>query len=112
MASYETLLLERRGRVALLTINRPAKLNALNIQTRAEGAAALDELREDESVRVVVITGAGEKAFVAGADIAEFEGRTAVSQRDVMTARSLFTAVDTFPKPVIAMINGFCLGGG
>ncbi|HEX8351931.1 MAG TPA: enoyl-CoA hydratase-related protein, partial [Pyrinomonadaceae bacterium] len=88
------------------------KLNALNIQTRAEGAAALDELREDDSVRVVVITGAGEKAFVAGADIAEFEGRTAVSQRDVMTARSLFTAVDTFPKPVIAMVNGFCLGGG
>src|SRR5919202_5660455 len=112
MASYETLLLERRGRVALITINRPAKLNALNIQTRAEGAAALDELREDDSVRVVVITGAGEKAFVAGADIAEFEGRTAVSQRDVMTARSLFTAVDSFPKPVIAMINGFCLGGG
>jgi enoyl-CoA hydratase len=112
MASYETILVERRGRVAVITINRPSKLNALNIQTRAEGAAALDELREDESVRVVVITGAGEKAFVAGADIAEFEGRTAVSQREVMTARSLFTAVDTFPKPVIAMINGFCLGGG
>ena len=110
--SYETLLIERRGRVAVITINRPTKLNALNIQTRAEGAAALDELREDESVRVVVITGAGEKAFVAGADIAEFEGRTAVTQRDVMTGRSLFTAVDTFPKPVIAMINGFCLGGG
>ena len=112
MASYETLLLERRGRVALITINRPAKLNALNVQTRAEGAAALDELREDEEVRVVVITGAGEKAFVAGADISEFEGRTPVTQRDVMTARSLFTAVDTFPKPVVAMVNGFCLGGG
>ena len=112
MASYETLLVERRGRVAIITINRPQKMNALNIQTRAEGAAALDELRDDDSVRVVVITGAGEKAFVAGADIGEFEGRTAVSQRDVMTARSLFTAVDTFPKPVIAMVNGFCLGGG
>src|ERR671939_737750 len=112
MASYETLLLERRGRVAIITINRPAKLNALNIQTRAEGAAALDELREDESVRVVVITGAGDKAFIAGADIGEFAGRTAVTQRDVMTSRSLFTAIDTFPKPVIAMINGYCLGGG
>jgi enoyl-CoA hydratase len=112
MASYETLLVERRGRVGLITINRPDKLNALNIQTRTEGAAALDELREDDEVRVVVITGAGEKAFVAGADIAEFEGRTAVTQRDVMTARSLFTAVDTFPKPVVAMINGYCLGGG
>src|ERR671939_2075407 len=112
MASYETLLLERRGRVAIITINRPAKLNALNIQTRAEGAAALDELREDEAVRVVVITGAGDKAFIAGADIGEFAGRTAITQRDVMTSRSLFTAIDTFPKPVIAMINGYCLGGG
>jgi len=63
-------------------------------------------------VRVVVITGAGDKAFIAGADIAEFAGRTAVTQRDVMTGRSLFTAIDNFPKPVIAMINGYCLGGG
>ncbi len=110
--SYETLLVERRERVAIVTINRPGKMNALNIQTREEGAAALEELRADESVRVVVFTGAGEKAFVAGADIAEFAGRTAVTQRDVMTGRSLFTAIDTFPKPVIAMINGYCLGGG
>jgi len=110
--SYETLLIERRERVAIVTINRPGKMNALNIRTREEGAAALEELRADESVRVVVFTGAGEKAFVAGADIAEFAGRTAVTQRDVMTGRSLFTAIDTFPKPVIAMINGYCLGGG
>ena len=112
MASYETLLVERRGRVAVVTINRPDKMNALNIKTRQEGAAVLDELRDDDSVRVVVFTGAGEKAFVAGADIGEFADRTAVTQRDVMTGRSLFTAVDTFPKPVIAMINGYCLGGG
>ena len=81
---YETILLERRGRVALITINRPEKRNALNIQTRAEGAAILDELRADDSVRVVVFTGAGDKAFIAGADIAEFADRTAIAQRDVM----------------------------
>jgi enoyl-CoA hydratase len=112
MQSYETLLVERRGRVAIITINRPEKRNALNIQTRAEGAAALDELRDDESVGVVVFTGAGDKAFIAGADIGEFAGRTALTQRDVMLGRSLFTAIDSFPKPVIAMINGYCLGGG
>ncbi|MDQ3805123.1 MAG: enoyl-CoA hydratase-related protein [Acidobacteriota bacterium] len=112
MASYETLLLERRGRVAVITVNRPDKMNALNIQTRAEGAAALDELRDDAEVRVVVITGAGPKSFIAGADISEFAGRTAVSQREVMLGRSLFTAVDSFPKPIIAMVNGYCFGGG
>ena len=110
--SYETLLVERRERVALITINRPEKRNALNIKTRQEGAAVLEELRADEQVRVVIFTGAGDKAFIAGADIAEFAGRTAITQRDVMTGRSLFTALDTFPKPVIAMINGYCLGGG
>jgi enoyl-CoA hydratase len=111
-SAYETLLVERRGRVCLITINRPEKRNALNIQTREEGARILEELRDDEAVGVVVFTGAGDKAFIAGADIAEFAGRTALTQRDVMTGRSLFTAIDTFPKPVIAMINGYCLGGG
>lgn len=110
--SYETLLVERRERVAIITINRPDKRNALNIKTREEGAAVLEELRSDDSVGVVVLTGAGDKAFIAGADIAEFAGRTAISQRAVMAGRSLFTAIDTFPKPIIAMVNGYCLGGG
>ena len=109
---YETLLLERRERVAIITINRPEKRNALNIQTRIEGSRVLDELRADEQIRVVVITGAGEKAFIAGADIADFAGRTSITQREVMLERSLFNAIDSFPKPVIAMINGYCLGGG
>src|SRR5919107_3285420 len=109
-SSYETLLVERRDRVAHITINRPEKRNALNIKTREEGAALLEELREDESVGVVVFTGAGDKAFIAGADIAEFKGRTAITQREVMLGRSLFTAIDSFPKPVIAMVNGYCLG--
>src|SRR5687768_6778943 len=111
-ANYETLLVERRGRVAIVTINRPDKRNALNIKTREEGAAVLDQLQNDDDVRVVVITGAGDKAFIAGADIGEFAGRTALMQRNVMLGRSLFTAIDVFPKPVIAMINGYCLGGG
>jgi enoyl-CoA hydratase len=110
--TYETLLLERRDRVAIITINRPEKRNALNIKMREEGAALLEELRNDASVGVVIFTGAGDKAFIAGADIAEFAGRTSITQRDVMMGRSLFNAVDSFPKPVIAMINGYCLGGG
>jgi enoyl-CoA hydratase len=67
--SFETLRLDRQGRVAIITINRPDKRNALNIKTREEGAALLDQLRDDDSVGVVVFTGAGDKAFVAGADI-------------------------------------------
>ena len=110
--SYETILLERRGPVAIVTINRPEKRNALNIQTRAEGAAVLNELRADDSVRVVILTGAGDKAFIAGADIAEFAQRTAIGQREVMLEPSLFNAIDGFPKPIIAMVNGYCLGGG
>lgn len=109
---YENVILERKDRVAVLTVNRPDKLNALNAPTRADIGAALDELRTDESIRVVIITGAGEKAFIAGADIAEFAGRTAHQQRAVMQQMRVFSQMEEFPKPVIAAINGFCLGGG
>lgn len=112
MSNYETITLERRGKVAVLTINRPDKLNALNRQVHAECVSVLDELRRDDSVRVLVITGSGEKSFVAGADIKEFADQTPVTQRDTFHERSLFNSVDVFPKPVIAMVNGFCLGGG
>ncbi|MBP9665166.1 MAG: enoyl-CoA hydratase/isomerase family protein [Pyrinomonadaceae bacterium] len=112
MANFETITVERRGRVAVMTINRPDKLNALNNKVHLEGVAALDDLRKDDDVRVLVLTGAGEKSFVAGADITEFEGKTPVTQRESFHERSLFNSIDTFPKPVIAMVNGFCLGGG
>ena len=112
MANFETITLERRGKVAILTINRPDKLNALNKEVHREGVAALDELKHDDSVRVLVITGSGEKSFIAGADITEFEGQTPVTQRDLFNERTFFNSLDTFPKPVIAMVNGFCLGGG
>lgn len=112
MSNYETIAVEKRGKVAVLTINRPDKLNALNKTVHAEGVAALDELRKDEEICVVVITGAGEKSFIAGADISEFEGQTPVTQRELFHERTFFNSIDAFPKPVIAMVNGFCLGGG
>jgi len=112
MSKYETITVEKHGAVAVLTINRPDKLNALNKNVHAKGVAALDELRKDETVRVLVITGAGPKSFIAGADISEFEGQTPVSQRDLFHEKTFFNSIDAFPKPVIAMINGFCLGGG
>jgi enoyl-CoA hydratase len=93
-------------------VNRVEKLNALNAATRNDIVAALEALRGDEGVRVVVITGAGEKAFIAGADISEFAGRTAHQQRLVMQSMRVFSVMEEFPKPVIAAINGFCLGGG
>jgi len=112
MADYETITVEKRGAVAVLTINRPDKLNALNSKVHAEGVAALDEMRKDDEVRVLVITGSGDKSFIAGADISEFAGRTPVTQRSTFQERTLFNVIDAFPKPVIAMVNGFCLGGG
>ncbi len=108
----QTITLERRGRVAVVTIDRPDKLNALNQQVHREGVALFDELRTDDEIRVVVLTGSGDRSFVAGADIGEFEGQTPVTQRDLFHERTLFNTIDTFPKPVIAMVNGFCLGGG
>lgn len=111
--NYETITVEKRDNgVTVLTINRPDKLNALNKEVHREGVAALDELKRDADVRVLVITGSGEKSFVAGADIKEFEGQTPVTQRNTFYRKTLFNTIDSFPKPTIAMVNGFCLGGG
>jgi enoyl-CoA hydratase len=107
-----TILMEREGRVAVLTVNRPDKLNALNDQVRLDLLAALAEIEGDEGLGVVVLTGAGEKSFIAGADISEFAGRTPFDQREAMRSPRIFDVMSSFPKPVIAMINGFCLGGG
>lgn len=112
MSKYETITVEKRDAVAILTINRPDKLNALSSAVHKDGVEALNELKYDDSVRVVVITGAGEKSFVAGADISEFEGKTPITQRSTFFETTLFNSIDVFPKPIIAMINGFCLGGG
>lgn len=110
--AFDNLLLDRDGPVAILTVNRPAVLNALDSPTTDELRRAILELKHDAAIRVVIITGAGEKAFIAGADINEFAGKTALEQREVMKGRRAFDSVEDFPKPVIAMINGFALGGG
>lgn len=108
----QTVLSETSGRVAILTINRPDKLNALNDQVRDDLLAELARIEKDDAVGVVVITGAGEKSFIAGADISEFAGRSPFDQRHAMRSPRIFDIMASFPKPVIAMINGFCLGGG
>lgn len=108
----DTVLREQEGRVAILTINRPDKLNALNHEVRDEMLAHLTAIETDDSVGVVVVTGAGEKSFIAGADIGEFEGRSPLDQRHAMRSPRVFDVMAAYPKPVIAMINGFCLGGG
>ncbi|HYR43974.1 MAG TPA: enoyl-CoA hydratase-related protein [Terriglobia bacterium] len=110
--AYQNILVETNDRISFLTINRPDKRNALNQPTRDEMLHALDSLEREPQSRVLILTGAGDKAFIAGADINEFEGRTALTQREAMKGMRIFTAIEEFPKPVIAMINGFCLGGG
>ena len=110
----EFLLLEKNDGIAVLTINRPQQLNALNKQTLSEINAAFESLRDDNDVKVVILTGSGEKAFVAGADIKEFahfsgEEGSELAKNGHMT---VFNLIEEFPKPVIAAVNGFALGGG
>ncbi len=108
----DIVLFEQADRVAILTINRPDKMNALSEEVRATVLEHLGRVAEDDSIGVVVITGAGDKAFIAGADIGEFAGRAPFDQRLAMRSPRIFDVMASFPKPVIAMINGYCLGGG
>ena len=111
--TVENLLLERDGAVALVTINRPKVLNALNAQTLDELHRTMLDLKQDAAVRVVIITGAGEKAFVAGADINELSQQTPLGGRErALSGQRVFDLIENLGKPVIAAINGFALGGG
>ncbi|MCL4424282.1 MAG: enoyl-CoA hydratase-related protein [Firmicutes bacterium] len=109
---YHLLMTQREKRLAIITVNRPP-VNALSLETLEELAQALEELRSDDGVKVLIITGAGPKAFIAGADITQFaQGDAATVQRYIRRGQEVFRQVETYPKPVIAAINGVCLGGG
>jgi enoyl-CoA hydratase len=111
--TYQNLLLEKRDAVAIVTINRPDKLNALNDATMTELDAVFAALADDADVRGVILTGAGAKAFVAGADIAELAQQTPLEGRErSLRGQRTLDRIERFPKPVIAAVNGFALGGG
>ena len=110
---YNTLIYEKKDNIGVLTVNRPDKLNALSNELTEELQHLLDEIEKDVDLRVVVITGAGDKAFVAGADINELVERDALKGRDVSRFRqALFARIENLPVPVIAAVNGYALGGG
>ena len=111
--AYENLLYEKRDGIAYITLNRPKVLNALNRKTVEELQQALLDARGDDGVRLIILTGAGEKSFVAGADIGELSQQTPVSGREFsLFGQSVFHMLETMGKPSICAINGFALGGG
>jgi enoyl-CoA hydratase len=111
--SFENLIVQRQDSVATLTFNRPRVLNALNFQTLDELERAFDSFGDDSEVRAVVLTGAGDKAFVAGADINELATQAPVSGRTLaLRGQRVFDGIAGLGKPVIAAINGYALGGG
>jgi enoyl-CoA hydratase len=111
--AYENLLYEKKDKIGTITFNRPKVLNALNRKTVEELGDLLARVNDDEEVRVLIVTGAGEKAFVAGADINELAQRTPVDGKDFsLFGQSILRRLETMGKPSIAAINGFALGGG
>ena len=111
--SYEQIAYEKKDRVAIITINRPKMMNALNTSVASEMRQALADAEDDGGIRVIVITGAGDRAFCAGADIGELAPLSGVQARDFSArAQLLTTQIEGMRKPVVARINGLCLGGG
>ena len=109
----ENLLIEEKESITTITINREKFLNALNLDTIEEFNSVLDDLRYSDSTRVLIITGKGEKAFIAGADISMFIGKSAVTIRTpILKLQEMLNKIEDLPFPVIAKINGYCLGGG
>jgi enoyl-CoA hydratase len=111
--SLQNLLLERDSAIAVVTVNRPKVLNALNLATLEELRRTMTALRDEAAIRCIILTGSGEKSFVAGADINELGGQSAAGGREhARLGQSVFDTIETLGKPVIAAINGYALGGG
>lgn len=110
---YKNILLDINEHIAVVTLNRPDKLNALNHETLVELKEVFERLKSDENVFVIIITGSGEKAFVAGADISEINKLNMLEGKVFAEfGQEVFSAIEKFDKPVIAAVNGFALGGG
>ena len=111
--TFSNILFEKKNSIAYVTVNRPKVLNALNMATMEELRTAFHEIKNDDTVRVVILTGSGEKAFIAGADISELAKHDAVSGKEYThRGQSVLNLIENLGKPVIACINGFALGGG
>lgn len=109
----ENIIFEKKGAVGIITINRPKALNALNSQTLSELNEVIDAVEKDNEIYAVVLSGAGEKAFVAGADISEMKAMNVMEGRNFsILGNKVFRRMETLSKPVIAAVNGFALGGG
>src|ERR1019366_2687114 len=113
MTEFQNIKFEKKNQIAYITIDRPKVLNALNMATMQELKDAFASIKDDAEVRVAIMTGAGEKSFVAGADIGELAQQTPVSGREFsLFGQSVFHLLETMGKPSICVINGFALGGG
>ena len=113
MTEFQNIKLEKKNRIAYITVDRPKVLNALNMATMQELKQGFAAVKDDDEVRVAILTGSGEKAFVAGADIGELSQHTAVSAKEYThQGQAIIDAIENLGKPVIACINGFALGGG
>lgn len=114
MEFKEIIYSKEENGITKITINRPEVRNALNRTVRLELKRAIEEINQDKDVRVVIITGAGDKSFISGADLSFFKDKSAIAMEEVGSTlgQQLYTDIESLPVPVIAMINGFCLGGG
>jgi enoyl-CoA hydratase len=111
--NFENILFEKKNAIAYVTVNRPKVLNALNMATMEDLRGAFHDIKNDPNIRVVIVTGAGEKAFIAGADIGELSKHDAVVGKEYThKGQSVLNLIENCGKPVIACINGFALGGG